>query len=141
MGSLAPLLVLFAGALAAQPARVDGEWNWRMNSPIGEVTARVVLRTEGTRLTGTFYFSETRRLEIEDGTIVGDELRFTLRRSRSEGGMMVYEMMGRLEPPGHTIRGTARTPFGEPPQTAEWVMQRVIPAPKGGPACEPTPRP
>jgi hypothetical protein len=138
---LAVALLVSAAASQVQPAKVDGEWNWRMNSPMGEVTARVVLRTDGTKLTGTFQFSETRRLEIEDGTIAGDELRFTVRRSRSEGGAMVYEMMGRVEPGGQTIRGTARTPFGDPPQTAEWVMQRAIPAPKGGPASGKRPSP
>ena len=67
--------VLAGGVVVCgQQGRVDGEWNWRMESPMGLVTARVVLRTEGTKLMGTFHFSETRRLEIEDGTIVGDDL-------------------------------------------------------------------
>ena len=82
--------VLAGGVVVCgQQGRVDGEWNWRMESPMGLVTARVVLRTEGTKLTGTFHFSETRRLEIEDGTIVGDDLRFTVRRYRREGGTIV----------------------------------------------------
>lgn len=118
--------------LCGQQGRVDGEWNWRMDRPMGVATARVVLRTEGTKLTGKFHFSETRQLEITDGTIVGDELRFTVRRERREGGAMVYEMMGRVT--GNEIRGTARTGLGEPPAVAEWIMQRVMPAPqKRGP--------
>jgi hypothetical protein len=125
---LAFLLGTAAMAQPAQTARVDGDWTWKMNSPAGEVTARVVLRTEGSRLMGTFHFSESRRLEIEDGTILGDELRFTLRRDRAEGGAMVYEMIGRHS--GNFIRGTARTPSGDPPVTAEWVMQRVLPVPR-----------
>lgn len=128
MWRAASLLVVLCSWLAGQTARVDGEWNWKMASPMGEMTARVELRTEGAKLMGTFHFSESRRLEIEEGTITGSELRFVLRRARNEGGTMVYEMMGRVS--GNLIRGTARTPMGDPPATAEWVMQRVMPAPK-----------
>jgi hypothetical protein len=134
MRGLALILAVLAGVggVCGQQGRVDGEWNWRMESQMGLVTARVVLRTEGTKLMGTFHFSETRRLEIEDGTIVGDDLRFTVRRDRREGGTMVYQMVGRMM--GNEIRGTARAGLGEPPAVAEWVMQRVLPAPqKRGP--------
>ncbi|MCL4795424.1 MAG: hypothetical protein KJZ84_12750 [Bryobacteraceae bacterium] len=138
MWRAATLLAVLSGGLAGQTARVDGEWNWKMASPMGEMTARVELRTEGSKLMGTFHFSESRRLEIEDGTITGNELRFVLRRTRSEGGTMVYEMMGRVS--GNLIQGTARTPVGDPPAAAEWVMQRVMPAPKTtGPVSESRP--
>lgn len=134
------VLALFSAAAWAQAARVDGEWNWKMDSPIGPVTARVVLRTVGERLEGTFYFSDTRTLRIEDGVIIGNDLKFTVRRDRAEGGIMVYEMIGRVS--GNLIRGTARTPQGDPPVTAEWVMERVLPAPKSrAPASAATTRP
>lgn len=134
------MLALCSAAAWAQTARVDGEWTWKMNSPMGPVTARVVLRTAGERLEGTFYFSDTRTLRIEDGFISGNELKFTVRRDRAEGGTMVYEMMGRVS--GNLIRGTARTPFGDPPVTAEWVMERVLPVPRSrAPASAATKRP
>jgi hypothetical protein len=130
MRGLALILAVLSGGavLCGQQGRVDGEWDWRMERPMGVATARVVLRTEGTKLMGTFHFSETRRLEIEDGTIVGDDLRFTVRRERREGGTMVYQMVGRVM--GNEIRGTARTGLEEPPAVAEWVMKRVMPVPQ-----------
>lgn len=128
------LALVLAVSLAGQAGRVDGEWVWRMRGATGEVTARVVLRTEGTGLTGTFHLSGGQRLEIGDGVVVDDDLRFTVRRRQREGGTMVYEMVGRVEAGGRRIRGTARMPAGEPPGATEWVMERVMPAPKDGPA-------
>jgi hypothetical protein len=140
MGRRIALLLFCCGAAWGQHARVDGEWNWKMDSPVGPVSARVVLRTEGERLDGAFYFSDTRILRIEDGTIIGNELKFTVRRERAEGGTMVYQMMGRVS--GNVIRGTARTAQGEPPVAAEWIMERALPAPRTrAPASAPTTRP
>lgn len=122
------ILLFCCGAVWGQPARVDGEWNWKMGSPVGPVSARVVLRTEGERLDGAFYFSDARTLRIEDGTIIGSELKFTVRRERTEGGGMVYQMVGRVS--GNVIRGTARTAQGEPPESADWIMERALPVPR-----------
>jgi len=108
------------GGPAGSP--VDGEWLYRMPTPNGEVEARLVLKTEGQRLTGTFHFPENRRLEIQDGTIDGPQMKFTVRRDRPQGGVMVYKMTGTVE--GDQIRGKTETEMDGQTVTQEWSAKR-----------------
>ncbi len=48
----------FVGMAEGTP---DGEWSWKMTSPVGELNARAVMKSEGGKLTGTFWMSETRK--------------------------------------------------------------------------------
>lgn len=140
MGRRIALLLFCCGSVWGQSARVDGEWNWKMDSPVGPVSARVVLRTEGERLDGAFYFGDARVLRIEDGVIIGSELKFSVRRERAEGGTMVYQMVGRVS--GNVIRGNARAAQDDPAVAAEWIMERAAQAPKPrAPATAPATRP
>ena len=84
--------------------------------------ARLVLKTEGERLSGTFFFSESRRLEIQDGTLVGKQMNFTVRRDRSQGGVMVYKMTGAVE--GGQIQGRTATEMDGRTVTQEWSAKR-----------------
>ncbi|HWR52599.1 MAG TPA: class I SAM-dependent methyltransferase [Bryobacteraceae bacterium] len=109
-------------AKAGHAASVDGDWNFRMPSPSGEVEAALTLKTEGNRLAGTFVFGENRKLHIQDGTVEDNKLRFTVRRDRAEGGVMVYKMTGTVD--GAQIRGETETEMDGQPITQEWSAKR-----------------
>ncbi|MBV9529601.1 MAG: hypothetical protein JO283_00660 [Bradyrhizobium sp.] len=52
---------------------VDGNWNLTMNTPMGERTATLTLKSAGTTLSGT-QGAEGNSAEIFDGTVNGDDL-------------------------------------------------------------------
>jgi hypothetical protein len=52
---------------------VDGNWNLTLNTPMGERTATLSLKSSGNTLTGT-QAAEGDSAEIFDGTVNGDEV-------------------------------------------------------------------
>jgi len=104
----------FASQASAQSA-ADGAWTFTLNSPMGTVSAKVDIQTEGETLTGTFEVNGA-SWPIERGTIKGDTIAFVLNRP---GASMTYEMTGTLA--GDAIAGTAAA-MGT---TADWSMSRV----------------
>lgn len=116
------LALLFSSALMLA-ADVSGEWDWQMPGPGGEpVKARLMLKADGTKLTGTFVFSESRKLELQDGKIDGNKVQFTIKRERPQGGGMSYEMQGTVD--GDQMKGTAATDMGGQKADAEWTAAR-----------------
>ena len=111
-----------AAAVGSAQASVDGNWNFTMDSQMGQVSARVTLKAEGNKLTGTFDLGG-RTLAVEDGSIDGNILKFVLRRDRPTGGVMVYDMAGKLD--GDTIAGTARASMDGQEFELPWSMSRV----------------
>jgi len=111
-----------AAAVGSAQASVDGNWNFAMDSQMGQVSARVTLKAEGNKLTGTFDLGG-RTLAVEDGSIDGNILKFVLRRDRPTGGVMVYDMAGKLD--GDTIAGTARASMDGQEFELPWSMSRV----------------
>lgn len=101
---------------------IDGDWQFRMPTPNGETEAALALKTDGNRLTGTFTFPQNRRLEIQDGSVEGNALKFTVRRDRPNGGVMVYNMAGTVD--GDQIRGTTETEMDGQPVKQEWSAKR-----------------
>lgn len=104
------MILLFA-ILAALPLaahaedQVSGQWTYRMDTPMGESKAALTLKAEDGKLTGKFVFEGNRVLEIMDGTVEGNSLKFTVKRDRQSGGSMTYRMSGKVD--GKTIKGTA----------------------------------
>lgn len=98
----------------------DGEWTWKVASPFGELNAKAVMKSEGGKLTGSFWMSETRKLEIENGTVDGDKIKFTLKRDRPTGGTLTYEMTGTVN--GDSIEGSANAV--EMSATGKWSATR-----------------
>lgn len=84
---------------------ITGEWIYKMDTPMGESTAVLTLKVEDGKLAGKFVFEGERMLEISEGTVEGDTLKFTVKRNRAEGGSMTYKMTGKVE--GKTIKGSA----------------------------------
>jgi SAM-dependent methyltransferase len=103
-------------------ASIAGEWAYRMPTPSGELEATLVLKTEGSTLTGTFAFPENRKLEISQGTVDGNQLKFTVRRDRQGGGAMVYKMSATVE--GDQIKGGAEADMDGQPVKTEWTAKR-----------------
>ena len=100
----------------------DGEWIFTMPTPNGEIQAQLTLKTDGKKLSGTFLFPENRRLEISDGTINGNQMNFTVRRDRQQGGFMVYKMTGTID--GGQVKGKTETEMDGRPITQEWSAKR-----------------
>lgn len=103
--SFALLAVLSLAALAED--LITGQWTYRMETPMGESKAALTLKVEDGKLSGKFVFEGNRVLEISEGTVDGNSLKFTVKRDRETGGSMTYKMSGTVE--GRTIKGTATT--------------------------------
>lgn len=109
------ILVSTLGLAAGQPSGFDGKWAFEMNSPMGSVTATVELQAADGKLTGEFDMGGGRKWPIENGTVSGDEIYFTINRD----GKMTYEMKAKLT--GDKIVGAA----GAMGTTVDWVMTRA----------------
>ncbi len=101
---------------------ISGKWIWKIMSPQGEVANALELKLEGNKLTGRFARDESRWLAIENGKLEGNEMSFTVKRDRPDGGTMVYQMTGKLV--DGTIQGSTRTEMDGVPTTAEWSASR-----------------
>jgi len=113
------LLTLLAtlASCAAGPAAspVDGTWSFDMNSPMGEVSATVMMTTNGDTLTGSFDLGDGRTWAIEDGIANGNEISFKIDR---DGSPMVYDMAATID--GDSAAGVASAMGMEVP----WTMTR-----------------
>lgn len=112
--ALVSFLVAAVAGTGAQAA-VDGGWTFTLNSPMGAVSAKVDLKTDGAALTGTFDVNGA-TWPIEQGKVDGDTISFVLNRP---GASMSYEMLGKVS--GDTIAGQAAA-MGT---TVDWSMARA----------------
>lgn len=62
-------------------ARVDGEWDVVINTPMGAQPALLTLRSDGTRFSGTAV-GEIGSVDIAGGTVEGDQARWSMRISK-----------------------------------------------------------
>ena len=76
----------------------------------------------GNQLTGRFARDASRWLAIENGKLAGNEMSFTVKRDRPDGGTMVYQMTGKLV--DGKIQGTTKTEMDGNPMSSEWSAQR-----------------
>ncbi len=110
------LVLLFVSSSVWAQSQVDGTWDFSMDSPMGSATAKVVMASEGSQLTGQFDLGGGRTWPIEDGTIDGSNIAFSITR---DGASMTYEMSGSVE--GDSITGVASA-MGT---TIDWSMARA----------------
>ena len=115
MRYLLTAFLVAASVVTSAQSSLDGKWAFEMSSPMGSVTAQVELKAEGTKLTGQFDMGGGRIWPIQNGTIEGDSISFTIDRD----GKMTYEMKGKLA--GDKIAGVA----GAMGTTVEWGMARA----------------
>lgn len=89
-------LVSLAGLTWAENPALDGEWKWRMDSPQGEVGGKLVLKTGGEKVSGSFWTGPDRELKIESGEFKDGALKLVVKRERPGGGTMVYNMTAKM---------------------------------------------
>ena len=106
----------------ASGTTLTGEWAWTMETPNGPVTAALVLKQEGDKVSGKFQRDETRWLEIENGKVTGNEFSWTVKRDRPNGETITYQMTGKLE--GDTITAKATTKLDGNDAMSEWTAKR-----------------
>ncbi len=100
-----------------------GEWTWTIKGPDGNpVSAPLILKQEGEKVTGRFARGNDRWLEIENGKAIGSEFSWTVTRDRPDGGSMKYRMSGKIE--GDKITGTAKTEMDGSEVTSDWSAVR-----------------
>lgn len=109
------LATLASCATGPDASPVDGSWDFAMSSPMGSVSATVMMATNGDTLTGTFDLGEGRTWAIEDGVANGNEISFKIDR---DGSPMVYEMSATID--GDDAAGVATAMGMEVP----WTMTR-----------------
>ena len=114
---LTALLTLLASSSLWAQSPAQGTWAFTMNSPFGAVNATVMMEAEGGVLSGEFDLGGGRKLAIENGSIEGDTLTFSITR---EGMMtMTYEMRATVD--DDSIKGVAKAMGSEAP----WSMTRT----------------
>lgn len=116
------ITMLAFSLLAAQSDAISGKWVYKMDTPNGEMEVAMDLKADGTKLTGTAGIGE-RRFAIENGTVDGNKIKFTVKRDRPQGGTMKYEMSGTLS--GSELKGTTATDLDGQPITQEWTAKKA----------------
>ena len=107
--ALAVLLVsvmFVPAAIAADTAKVSGEWTLTVETPNGTGTPSVIFKQDGEDLTGTYKgrFGESQL----KGTVKGNEIKFSFTIS-PQGQDLVVEYSGTVD--GDSMKGKAK--FGE----------------------------
>src|SRR5262249_24859491 len=94
-------LVVTAPALAADPAKVAGDWNLTLESANGTATPSATFKQDGENLTGTYNgrFGESPL----QGTIKGNAIKFTVSITTPNGDIQL-EYSGTVD--GDAMKGT-----------------------------------
>jgi hypothetical protein len=103
--------------------KVTGNWEWAFTTPTGE-TREVTLnlfRVNG-KLMGTIISQGTNAFPIENATLEGDRLSFTVTRER-DGKTITSKYSGRVE--GNVIIGKIEGAFGDQTQARDWKAKRA----------------
>lgn len=109
---------------ARRAAGIDGTWKWTAYFGDRPFEARVTLKLEGDKLTGSMPgFRRGQPTPIKNGTFKEGEVYFEIERGRSDfKTFSKYE--GKLE--GDTITGTFETTFNDgEPREADWDAKRA----------------
>lgn len=105
------------------PASLSGDWTLTIPGPNQEpVDIAMTLKQDGQGLTGTVARPSGDSLPLEKGSVRGNEVAWTIRRTRSSGGTVAYSMTGRLE--AGQLVGKASTEMDGNPITIDWKAKR-----------------
>ena len=93
--SVSMVMLVAAIALAAD---INGKWKGELEAPDGsKVTNTFTFKVDGEKVTGTVFSSRSGTdAPIEDGTLKGDDLAFTLTRN-IEGNQMKLRYKGKVK--------------------------------------------
>ncbi len=109
---LTGLLILFSTMLFA--ADIDGKWNAKVETDMGEFTFVMEYKADGEKLSGTMISSDMGNLQFTDGKISGNEIEYTI---DMQGMLLKYK--GTID--GDKINMKSTSDFGD----NEFVMTRV----------------
>lgn len=116
--------VMMLVAATAAWAQVPGRWTAKVPGPQGESEITLVLKVDGTNVTGTINNTQQPgEVEIKEGLLTGDDVSFSLTRRIGEADLKVV-WKGKVA--GDEIRFTRTTsggPGGGPP--TEIVAKRA----------------
>ena len=103
-------------------ANVDGTWTWTYKTRDGQdATARLKLKRDGEKVTGTYIARAGQEDPVENGKIKGDDLTFDVNRVVN-GQKMKFEYKGKVS--GDTITG--KIIFGrDRPTPHDWEAKRA----------------
>jgi beta-glucosidase len=102
---------------------VAGEWIWKIRGPDGQtIEAPLFIEQDGEKLGGRFARGPDRWLPIENGKIAGDQLSWTVKRDRPNGGTMTYRMTATVGPDG--LKGKVITEMDGNEATEDWSARR-----------------
>jgi len=112
----------FTSADEKKDANVDGTWTWTYKTRDGQdATARLKLKRDGDKVTGTYIARAGEETPIENGRIKGDEVTFDVNRNVN-GQQMKFEYKGKVS--GDTITG--KITFGrDRPLPRDWEAKRA----------------
>jgi lysophospholipase L1-like esterase len=118
-----PLGRLMSGSGNSAAANsVSGEWIFGIRGPNDElVEFPLVLKVDGAQLSGYFQ-TEGRQFALESGFVDGDQVKFKARRQRSQGGELVYDLVGKLD--GKLLAGKVTTSMEGSQITQNWSARR-----------------
>ena len=118
-GVLALLVAVSASALATD---VSGNWKYVVKNPQGTFQQSIVLKQEGTKISGHILSPRGRREEIQEGKVSGDEIEFSVAR-RNPGGDKPTTVPYKGKVVGDEMKGYFLGPGGH---RQEWTAKRVI---------------
>ena len=120
---LMPLTMVLAVAAIALAADINGKWKGELHSPDGQkITNTFTFKVDGEKVTGSVFSSRSgTEAPIEDGTLKGDDLAFTLTRN-IEGNQMKLRYTGKVK--GDEIAMTVSGDMGGQSFDMQMVVKR-----------------
>ena len=112
--------VLFAFVMVAQaqaPAKVAGAWEMTNQGRNGAVTNTLTLTQDGGTLKGTMKGMNGMEIPLDNGTVSGNSITFTVTRMGRNGDVKV-EYKGTVD--GNTMKGT----FMQGENSVDWTAKR-----------------
>ena len=110
-----------ASGAASNP--LSGGWTLTIPGPNQEpVDLALTLKQEGAKLSGKVERPNGGAIELEKGEVRGNDFTFVLKRNRSDGSVMTYDIAGKLD--GGKLAGKASTQMDGNPVTIPWTAKR-----------------
>lgn len=123
--AIAPKLHEFLGDLPEPEASpIDGAWTFTIRGPNDEdVDMPLELKVEGEALTGRIGRGDDGWLPLEKGKVEGENVSFSVKRDRPDGGDMIYSLTGELS--DGKLSGSVTARFNDEEIVRDWRAARA----------------
>lgn len=101
---------------------LTGIWQWTVNRDGKVGVAKITLKLEGDRVTGSMKGRNGKVMKVEEGTFKDGEVSFIVPGTNPDGQKMVHRYRGKLD--GDTITGTFWIERGEEKFSRKWEAKR-----------------